>query len=147
MKKTKSQKNRKKKIKERQRLKVLEASENKFVIECVNGIEIAYANRTSEDIVTEKSIQQIENLSKIAIDQFKKEGRGSFLIIFEANPNECVYLKSEKLYEYIKRAIPEALTYLQKIVDEYDPQAEFIVVNVSSHKRIAIARDALRFSV
>lgn len=146
MKKTKAQKKREKKIKEKQRLKALEASENKFVIEIINGIEIAYANRASEDIVAEKSIQQIEKLSKITIDQFNREGRGSFLIIFEANPNEVVYLKSEKLFECIKQVIPEALNYVRKIVNEYDPQEEFIVINVFSHKRIAVSRDALRFS-
>ena len=32
-------------IKQKQRLKALEASKNQFVIEVVNGIEIAYANR------------------------------------------------------------------------------------------------------
>jgi hypothetical protein len=59
MKKTKAQKKREKRIKQKHRLKALEASENQFIIEAVNGIEIAYANRASEDIVTEKSIQQI----------------------------------------------------------------------------------------
>jgi len=146
MKKTKAQKKREKRIKEKRRLKALEASENKFVIETVNGIEIAYADRASEDIVTGKSIQHIENLSKIAIDQFNREGRGSFLIIYEANPNEGVYLTSEKLFECIKQVIPEALNYVRKTVNEYDPQEEFIVINVFSHKRIAISRDALRFS-
>ena len=146
MKKTKAQKKREKRIKENQKLKALEASENKFVIETVNGIELAYANRTFEDIVTEKSIQHIENLSKIAIDQFTREGRGSFLVISEANPNEGVYLTSEKLFECIKQVIPEALNYVRKTVNEYDPQEEFIVINVFSNKRIAISRDALRFS-
>ena len=79
MKKTKSQKKREKIIKQKQRLRALEASENQFVIEAVNDIEIAYANRAFEDIVTEKSIQHISNLSKIAIRQFHKEGPGSFL--------------------------------------------------------------------
>ena len=105
MKKTKAQKKREKRIKERQKLNVLEASENKFVIETVNGIEIAYSKRISEDIVTEKSIQQIENLSKIAIDKFNGEGRGSFLIVSEANPNEAVYLSSKKLFECIKQSV------------------------------------------
>ena len=146
MKKTKAQKNREKRIKEKQRLKTLEASENQFVIETVNGIEIAYANRASEDIVTEKSIQHIGNLSKIAIDQFNREGQGSFLIISEANPNAGVYMASEKLFECIKQVIPEALNYVRKIVNEYDPQEEFIVINVFSRKRIAITRDALRFT-
>ena len=144
MKKTKAQKKREKKIKEKQRLKALEASENKFDIETVNGIEIAYSNRVFEDIVTEKSIQHVESLSKIAFDQFNREGRGSFLIVFEANPNECVYLTSENLFESITHLIPEALHHVRKIVDEYDPQEEFVVINVFSDKRIAISRDALR---
>jgi len=38
MKKTKSQKKREKIIKQKQRLKALEASENQFVIESVNGV-------------------------------------------------------------------------------------------------------------
>ena len=75
--KTKSQKKREKIIKQKQRLKALEASENQFVIEAVNGIEIAYANRAFEDIVTEKSIQHLNSLSKIAIRQSHKEGPGS----------------------------------------------------------------------
>jgi hypothetical protein len=144
MKKTKAQKKREKKIKEKQRLKALEASENKFFIKIVNGIEIAYSKRISEDIVTEKSIQQTEHLSKIAIDKFNGEGRGSFLIVSEANPNEAVYLRSKKLFESIKNLIPEALHYVRKVVDEYDPHGEFLVINVFSDKRIAISRDALR---
>ncbi len=146
MKKTKAQKKREKKIKEKQRLKALEASENKFVIKTVNNIEIAYSTRISEDIVTEKSIQQIENLSKIAIDKFNGEGRGSFLIVSEVNPNEAVYLSSKKLFESIKHLIPEALHHVRKMVNEYDPQGEFLVINVFSDKRIAISRDALRLS-
>lgn len=144
MKKTKAQKRREKKIKEKQRLKALDASENKFVIETVKGIEIAFSNRAFEDIVTEKSIQHVEDLSKIAFDQFNREGRGGFLIISEANPNEGVYLKSEILLESIKHVIPEASHHVQQIVDEYDPQEEFVVINVFSDKRIAISRDALR---
>ena len=146
MKKTKAQKKHEKRIKEKQRPKALEASENKFIIENVNGIEIAYGNRAFDDIVTEKSIQHIENLSKIAIDQFNREGRGSFLIISEVNSNEGAYLTSEKLFECIKQVIPEALNYVRKTVNEYDPREEFVVINVFSHKRIAISRDALRFS-
>jgi hypothetical protein len=142
MKKTKSQKKREKIIK--QRLRALEASENQFVIEAMNGIEIAYANRAFEDIVTEKSIQHISNLSKIAIRQFHKEGPGSFLIVSEVNPDECVYLPGEKLFDCIKQAIPEALNYVQKTVNDYDPQEQFVVVNVFNRKRIAITRDALR---
>jgi hypothetical protein len=45
MKKTKAQRKREKSIKQKQMLKALEASENQYVIEAVNGIEIAYANR------------------------------------------------------------------------------------------------------
>ena len=71
--KTKSQKKREKIIKQKQRLKALEASENQIV----NGIEIAYADRAFEDIVTEKSIQHLNSLSKIAIRQSHKEGPGS----------------------------------------------------------------------
>jgi len=146
MKKTKSQKKREKLIKQKQRLKALEASENQFVIEAVNGIEIAYANRAFENIVTEKSIQDISNLSKIAIRQFHKEGPGSFLIISEVNPNEGVYLSGEKLFDCIKNVIPEALNYVQKTVSDYDPQEQFVVINVFNRKRIAITRDALRLA-
>ena len=110
------------------------------------GIEIAFSNRAYGDIVKEKSIQHVENLSKIAFDQLNREGRGSFLIVSEVNPNEGVYLTSEKLFEGIKHVIPEALYHVMKIVNEYDPQEEFLVINVFSDKRIAISRDALRLS-
>ena len=146
MKKTKAQKKREKRIKHKQRLKALEASENQYVIEAVNGIEIAYANRAFEDIVTEKSIQHISNLSKIAIRQFRREGPGSFLIISEFNPDEGVYLPAKKIIDCIKQLIPEALNYVQKIVDNYDPQEQFVVINVFNRKRIAIAKEALRLA-
>lgn len=42
MKKTKAQKKREKKIEEKRKLKALEASEDKFVIETINGIEMAF---------------------------------------------------------------------------------------------------------
>ena len=146
MKKTKAQKKREKRITQKQRLKALEASEDKYVIEAVNGLEIAYANRSFEDIVTEKSIQDICNLSKIAIRQFHREGPGSFLIISEVNPNEGVYLSAEKLFDCINNVIPEAINFVQEIVKEYDPQEQFIVVNVVNRKRITITRDALRLA-
>jgi len=146
MKKTKAQKKREKRIKQKQRLKALEALEDQYVIEAVNGIEIAYANRAFEDIVTEKSIQHISNLSKIAIRQFHREGPGSFLIISEFNPDEGVYLPAEKILDCIKQLIPEALNYVQKIVNDYDPQEQFVVINVFNRKRIAIAREALRLA-
>jgi len=144
MKKTKVQKKREKRIAQKQRLKALKASEDKYVIEAVNGIEIAYANRSFEDIVTEKSFQEICNLSKIAIRQFHREGSGGFLIISEVNANEGVYLSAEKLLNCIKNVIPEATNFVQKIVKDYNPQEQFIVVNVVNRKRIAITRDALR---
>ena len=144
MKKTKAQKKREKRITQKQRLKALEASEDKYVINAVNGIEIAYANRSFEEIVTEKSIQEICNLSKIAIRQFHREGPGSFLIISEVNPNEGVYLSAEKLLNCIINVIPEATNFVQKIVKDYNPQEQFLVVNVVNRKRIAITRDALR---
>lgn len=40
-----------------------------------------FSNRAFEDIVTEKSIQHVENLSSIAFDQFNRDGRGGFLVI------------------------------------------------------------------
>ena len=146
MKKTKFEKKREKIIEQKKRLKALEASENQYVIEAVNGIEIAYANRAFEDIVTEKSIQHISNLSKIAIRQFRREGPGSFLIISEFNPDEGVYLPAKKIIDCIKQLIPEALNYVQKIVDNYDPQEQFVVINVFNRKRIAIAKEALRLA-
>ncbi|MDZ7582105.1 MAG: PAS domain S-box protein [Deltaproteobacteria bacterium] len=103
-----------------------------------------YANRSFEDIVTERSIQNIANLSNIAIRQFHKEGVGSFLIISEVNQNKCVYLAAEKLFDCLKNVIPEAINFVQKIVKEYDPLEQFVVVNVVNRKRIAITRDALR---
>ena len=144
MKKTKVQKKHEKRIAQKQRLKALKASEDKYVIEAVNGIEIAYANRSFEDIVTEKSIQEICDLSKIAIRQFHREGPGGFLIISEVNANEGVYLSAEKLLNCIKNVIPEATNFVQKIVKDYNPMEQFIVVNVVNRKRIAITRDALR---
>ncbi len=146
MKKTKAQKKRVKRIKQKQRLNALEDTENQFVIESVNGIEIAYAIRAFEDIVTEKSIKHIGNLSKIAMRQFDREGRGSFLIISEANPNEGLYLPAEKLLDCIEQVIPEALNYVKKIVKDYNPQEQFVVINVFNRKRIAITRDALRLA-
>ena len=146
MKKTKAQKKREKRIAQIQRLKALKASEDKYVIEAVNGIEIAYANRSFEDITTEKRIKDICNLSKIAISQFHIEGPGSFLIISEVNPNEGVYLSAEQLLNCIKNVIPEATNFVQKIVKDYNPQEQFIVVNVVNRKRIAITRDALRIA-
>jgi hypothetical protein len=146
MKKTKSQKKIEKKIKQKRRLKALELSETQFVIEAVNGIEIAYANRVFEDILTEKSIQHISDLSKIAIRQFHRDGRGGFLIVSEVNPNESVYLPAQKVLECIKQVIPEALDYVQKIMNDYDPQEQFVVINVFDRKRIAITRDALRLA-
>ena len=50
MKKTKSQKKREKIIKQKQRLRALEASENQFVIEAVNGI--GAPNVTQQAFVT-----------------------------------------------------------------------------------------------
>jgi hypothetical protein len=146
MKKTKTQKKREKRIKQKQRLKALEAPEDQFVVEAVNGIEIAYANRAFDDIVTEKSSQHITDLSRIAIRQFQREGLGSFLIIYEANPNEAVYLPAQKLSDCMEQVIPEALNYVQKILDDYNPQEQFVVVNVFNHKRIAITIDALRLA-
>jgi hypothetical protein len=145
MKKTKTQKKREKRIRQKQRLKALEASENQFVIEAVDGIEIAYASRALDDIVTEKSTQQITNLSRIAARQFRREGRGSFLIISEANPNEAVYLGAQKLTDCIEQVIPEALNHVRKIINDYNPQEQFVVINVLSKKRIAITTDVLRF--
>jgi hypothetical protein len=112
MKKAKFEKKREKIIEQKQRLKALEASENQYVIESVNGIEIAYADRAFENIFTEESIQHVSNFSKIAIRQFHKEGPGSFLIISEVNPKEGVYLPGEKLFDCIKNVIPEALNYV-----------------------------------
>ncbi len=124
----------------------LQASETRYVIEAVNGIEIAYAIRSFQDIVTERSIQDICNLSKIAIRQFHKEGVGSFLIISEVNQNECVYFAAAKLLDCLKNVIPEAVNFIQKIVQDYDPLEQFVVVNVVNRKRIAITRDALRLA-
>ena len=42
--------------------------------------------------------------------------------------------------------IPEATNFVQKIVKDYNPQEQFIVVNVVNRKRIAITRDALRLA-
>jgi hypothetical protein len=145
MKKTKTQKKREKRTRKERRLKTLEASENQFVIEAVDGIEIAYANRAFDDIVTEKSTQHITNLSRIAARQFRREGRGSFLIISEANPNEAVYLAAQKLSDCIEQVIPEALSHVQKTINDYNPQEQFVVINVLSQKRIAITTDVLRF--
>lgn len=146
MRKTKTQKKQEQRIKQKQRLKALKTSENQFVIEAVNGIEIAHAIRAFEDIVMEKSIKHIYRLSKTAIRQFDSEGRGSFLTITEANPNEGVYLPAEKLIDCIGQVIPEALDYVKEIVDDYDPQEQFVVINVFDRKRIAITIDALRLA-
>jgi hypothetical protein len=146
MKKTKVQKKHEKRIAQKQRLKALKASEDKYVIEAVNGIEIAYANRSLEDIVTEKNIKDICNLSKIAIRQFHREGSGGFLIISKINANDGVYLSAETLLNCVKNEIPEAENFVQKIVKDYNPQEQFIVVNVVNRKRIAITRDALRLA-
>lgn len=147
MKKTKAQKKLIKEIKERKRQKAIMASEQKYHIEAINGIEIAYLHRTIEDIVTETKIQDLRNLSKIAIHQYNEQGRGGFLIISENNPNEAVYFNSEMLLNSIKNAIPEALDYVRKILNEYNAEEEFTVINVLNRKRIVITRDALRSDV
>jgi hypothetical protein len=95
----------------------------------------------------EKSIQHISNLTEIAIRQFHRVGRGSFLIVFEINPNESVYLPVEKILDGIKQLIPEALNYVQKVMNDYDPQKQFVVINVFNRTRIAITRDALRIDL
>jgi hypothetical protein len=69
-------------------------------------------------------------LSKIAIRQFRIEGRGSFLIISEANPLQGVYLATQKLLDCIKQIIPEASNYVQNIMNDYDSQEQFVVINV-----------------
>jgi len=146
MKKTKSQRKREKIIKRKRRIRELESSERKFAIESVNGTEIAYTNRETKDIVTEESIQHIENLSKIAIEQLSIKGRGAFLLLYQTNPNNLVYLKSDEIFKSIKKIIPEAFNYVCKIIHEYDPYKEFIVINIFNYNRIAIAKDALRIS-
>ena len=136
MKKTKSQKKREKIIKQKQRLKALEASENQFVIEAVNGIEIAYENRAFEDIVTEKSIQHISNLSKIAIRQFHKEGPGSFLIISEvsAKPSSLISVRNKwepnlAMVIAVARPIPLAAP----VIKHFLPLKSFIFYQLVHH--------------
>lgn len=118
-----------------------------FVIKMVNGIEVAYATRTAEDIISEKGNQDICRLSEIAIHQFDREGRGSFLIISDASHDKTVYLPSTKILECIQQEIPEALNTVQNTMNDYNPQKQFVMITVFNRTRIAITIDALRFTI
>ncbi len=143
MKKTKSQKKREKKKKEKQALKtVFAAPDDQLVIEAVNGIEIAYANRSPDSFSTKGVIEKMSDISKMAADQFNKQGRGGVVTISRINPNEGVYLSSEILFECIENMIPGALNSVKKTVTEYDPRDEFLMINIFSDKRIGITRNA-----
>ena len=142
---TKKQKKREKQKKLNQRSGNNKISEKKFEIKAVDGIEIAYANRTTEDKISGKDVEYIRRLSEMAVHQFNIQERGSFIIISEANPNEVVYLSAAKLIECIKQVIPEALNAVQRTLNDYDPQKQFVMVNVFNRKRIAITTEALRF--
>ena len=66
------------------------------------------------------------------------------MVVSEVNSNQAVYVSAKMLFESIKQLIPEALNKVQKTVDEYKPQNQFIVINVFSRKRIAITIEDLR---
>ena len=63
----KDQRRREKSKKLKRRRQSSASSETSFVIKMVNGIEVAYATRTAEDVVSEKGNQDICRLSEIAI--------------------------------------------------------------------------------
>jgi hypothetical protein len=145
----KKQKNRKRhKAGKRRNLypKNAEALEGQFVIETANGIEIARAYRTVEDRVSAEGAQDLVGLSELALRQFAKDGRGGFLMIFDVKPNEAVYLEASRLGECIKELVPEATKAVTTVMNDYDPQKQFVMVNVFSRRRIAITIDALRSS-
>ncbi len=143
----KNQRRREKSKKLKRRRQNSASSETSFVIRMVNDIEVAYATRTAEDVVSEKGNQDICRLSEIAIRQFDREGRGSFLTISDANPDETVYLPTTKILECIQRVIPEALNTVQNTMNDYNPQKQFVMIIVLNRTRIAITVDALRFTI
>ncbi len=143
----KNQRRREKSKKLKRRRQNSASSETSFVIKMVNGIEVAYTTRTAEDVVSEKGTQDICRLSEIAIRQFDREGRGSFLIISDASQDETTYLPATKILECIKQVIPEALNTVQNTMTDYNPQKQFVMIVVFSRTRIAITVDALRFTI
>jgi len=144
---TKTQRRREKSRKQKRRQQNSTSSETSFVIKMVNGIEVAYATRTAEDIVSEKGIKDICTLSEIAIRQFEREGRGSFLIISDTSPDRTAYLPTTKIIECIQQVIPEALNTVQNTLNDYNPQKQFVMIVVYNRTRIAITIDTLRFTI
>jgi hypothetical protein len=129
----------------RKRKKKKSFSARKFNIESVSGIEIAYTTTSAHDKLSDTHMQHIIKLSDMAAFQFEQEGRGGFLIVSEVSPNQTVYVASQILFDSISQLIPEALNKVQNIVNEYDPQKEFVVINVFNRKRIAITIETKRF--
>jgi len=121
-------------------------SSREFKVESVNGVEIAHTTTSTQEKLSAAHLQHIVKLSKIATRQFETEGRGGFLVVSEVNSNQAVYVSAKILFESIKQLIPEALYKVQKTVDEYKPQNQFIVINIFNRKRIAITIESLRFS-
>ncbi|MGA7877351.1 MAG: hypothetical protein WCA08_16955 [Desulfoferrobacter sp.] len=116
----------------------------KFIIESINGIEFAHVAIAPGEVLSDKHEKHVEKLSKIASRQYALEGRGGFLTVSEANPNEAFYLPTPELLECIRQLIPEGLNKVQDIVDQYDPQKQFLVINVFDRKRIAVTSELLR---
>ncbi len=127
------------------RTKKKTTSTREFKIESVNGIEIAHTTTSSQEKLSGAQLQHILTLSEIATRQYEAEGRGGFLIVSEVNTNQAVYVSAKMLFESIKQLIPEALNKVQKTVDEYKPENQFVVINVFNRKRIAITIEGLRF--
>jgi hypothetical protein len=133
MKKTKKEKNRK------------QIPVRKFNIETINGIEIAHASITKDEIISDENALHIEKLSDIATRRFHVDGRGSFLIVTESSPNQAVYLSTNDLLKCINQLIPEALSKVNEVVSQYDPQEQFVVINVFNNRRVAITTEIMRF--
>lgn len=116
-----------------------------FKVESVNGIEIVHTTTSKREKLSDTHLQHILKLSEIATRQFETEGCGGFLVVSEVNPKQAIYVSAKMLFESINQLIPEVFNKVQKTVDEYNPQNEFIVINIFDRKRIAITIEGLRF--
>jgi hypothetical protein len=130
--------------KSKRRTKEKTTLSREFTVESVNGIEIAHTTISTDEKLSGAHLQQILKLSEIATRQFEAEGRGGFLVLSEVNSNQAVYVSAKELFESIKQLIPEALDKVEKTVDEYTPQSQFVVINIVNRKRIAITIESLR---
>jgi hypothetical protein len=125
----------------------LERWQPSFEIQKVDDIEIAVATRNADDEVPKEGNRNITALSEMAARRFAADGRGSFVVVSESAPKAAVYLPMSKLAECIDALIPEASSAVKSAVANYDPNTQFVMINVFNRRRIAITIDGMRSAV